>query len=237
MSEKVYFYWPQKIVFHSTTIALLQNDNVDVTNPLKVRARKYAEWEHKIEKFNKYWHWELMKPWPPLKTFNFSLISQVVQRQWHGVLFLLMDHLERAGLSKTAVVEVHLLQIFFGQMSQWYYYYFVYVLFVLCSCIVYRWYTHGNQRAWLLPQKTQTRMIWIFDTVLRELSINVYFYSPFQMIENRPLSMRAASNWPWASCRRSRRIKTSKQSMLRDKTFCTSSCISCRQRQHHYTWR
>ncbi|PIK38439.1 putative poly(ADP-ribose) polymerase pme-5 [Apostichopus japonicus] len=88
-----------------TTIALLQNDNVDVTNPLKVRARKYAEWEHKIEKFNKYWHWELMKPWPPLKTFNFSLISQVVQRQWHGVLFLLMDHLERAGLSKTAVVE------------------------------------------------------------------------------------------------------------------------------------
>lgn len=88
-----------------TTIALLQNDTVDVTNPLKVRARKYAEWEQKMEKFNKYWQWELMKPWQPLKTFNFSLISQVVQRQWHGVLFLLMDHLERAGLSKTAVVE------------------------------------------------------------------------------------------------------------------------------------
>lgn len=114
MSENVYFYWPQKIVFHSTTIALLQNDNVDVTNPLKVRARKYAEWEHKIEKFNKYWHWELMKPWPPLKTFNFSLISQVVQRQWHGVLFLLMDHLERAGLSKTAVVEVHFICKYFS---------------------------------------------------------------------------------------------------------------------------
>lgn len=68
----------------------------------------YKKWaaEQKKQKEKTAWIWQKMKPPIPEKVTRVSLLYKVVEKGWQGVLYLLMDKLEKFGLCKTAIVQV-----------------------------------------------------------------------------------------------------------------------------------
>lgn len=92
---------------NSIAIPLIQR-GANINVPVSHINDDYKKWEaeQKKRKGKQFWTWQKKKEAAPEKVTTVSLLYKVVEKGWQGVLYLLMDRLERFGLRKTAIVQV-----------------------------------------------------------------------------------------------------------------------------------